>query len=233
MTSRKFRLLDAVILVAAVAVGLVWVRAEQVREGFLRQFGEGRFPTPYIERTFGWLGNACFEADGYILPCAATLTLAITALTLQHHRRALGRVTRQPGALACIAASLAILLEMLQGCLETFRSIVVLGWKLEDHRPHIHFVWSTSLIPTVTPTGSGLAVAVVWGILLLGGRRSRKSDWLELIGRVVGLFWIARGLVEVIQPWDFLPHPLYIPGLSTPYAARLSSDVGWVVTQSV
>ena len=207
MTSRKFRLSDAVILVAAVAVGLAWVRAEQVREGFLRQFGEGRFPRPYIERVLGWFGPACFAADGYIIPCAATLTLAITALTFEDHRRALGRVTRQPGASACIAASLAILLEMLQGCLETFRSIVVLGWKLEDLRPHIHFVWSMSLIPTVTPTRSGLAVAVVWGILLLGGRRSRASNWLELIGRVVGLFWIARGLVEVIQPWDFMPHP--------------------------
>jgi hypothetical protein len=206
MISRKFRLLDAIILVAAVAVGLVWVRAEQGREESLRRVGMGRFPEPYIEWAFGRFGNACFEADGYI-PCAATLTLAITALTLQHHRRALGRVTRQPGALACIAASLVILLEMLQSCLETFRSIVVLGWKLEDQRPHIHFLWSRSLIPTVTPTRSALAVAVVWGILLLGGRRSRKSDWLELIGRVVGLFWIARGLVEVTRPWDFLPHP--------------------------
>jgi hypothetical protein len=207
MTSRKFRLSDAVFLVAAVAVGLAWVRAEQVREGFLRQFGAGRFPTPYIERSFGGLGGVCFAADGYIIPCAATLTLAITALTLQHPRRTLGRVTRQPGALACIAASLAILLEMLQTCLETFRSIVVLGWKLEDLRPYIHFDWSMSLIPTVTPTRVSLAVAVVWGILLLGGRRSREFNWLELSGRVLGLFWIARGLVEVIQPWDFLPHP--------------------------
>jgi hypothetical protein len=206
MTSRKFRLLDAVFLVAAVAVGLAWVRAEQVREEFLRRFGEGRFPSPYVIRAFGWFGEACFAADGYIIPCAAALTLAITALTLTHHRRALGRVTRQPGASACIAASIAILLEMLQSCLETFRSIVVLGWKLEDLRPHIHFVWSISLIPTVTPTRLGLAVAVVWGILLLCGRRSRESNWLELLGRVVGAFWIARGLVEVLQPWDFLPH---------------------------
>ena len=206
MTSRKFRLFDAVILVAAVAVGLAWVRAEQVREVFLRRFGAGRFQRPYIILAFGWFGEACFAADGYIIPCAATLTLAITALTFEHHRRALGRVTRQPGASACIAASLAILLEVLQGCLETFRSIVVLGWKLEDLRPHIHFDWSMSLIPTVTPTRSGLAVAVVWGILLLGGRRSRASNWLELIGRVVGLFWIARGLVEVVQPWDFMLH---------------------------
>src|SRR5262245_26451302 len=205
MTSRIFRLSDAVILVAAVAVGLAWVRAEQVREGFLRQFGEGRFPRPYIERAVGWFGEACFAADGYIIPCAATLTLAITALTFEHHRRALGRVTRQPGASACIAASLAMLLAVLQGCLETFRIIVVLAWRLEVLGPHVSFVWSMSLIPTVTPTRSGLVIAVVWGILLLGGRRSRASNWLELIGRVVGLFWIARGLLEVIQPWDFMP----------------------------
>ena len=195
MTSRKFRLSDAVILVAAVAVGFaLQVRAEQVREVFLRRFGAGRFQRPYIILAFGWFGEACFAADGYIIPCAATLTLAITALTFEHHRGALGRVTRQPGASACIAASLAILLEIsLRVAWRRSGASSSLAGSWRILRPHIHFVWSMcrSSRPLLRPDPGRCRCRL--GILLLGGLRSRTSNWLELISRGNWVSFGSRG----------------------------------------
>jgi uncharacterized membrane protein YcjF (UPF0283 family) len=47
----------------------------------------------------------------------------------------------------------------------------------------------------------GLAVASVWIVQYMSGRWRRSADWIDLMGRVVGVLWIVIGLVWMLHEY--------------------------------
>ena len=44
-------------------------------------------------------------------------------------------------------------------------------------------------------SGAGTAVGAVWVSLLLGGRWKAERSWIDRLGRVIGIGWMALALV--------------------------------------
>jgi len=47
----------------------------------------------------------------------------------------------------------------------------------------------------------GLAVAATWIVLFFSGRWRRSADWIDRMGRVVGVLWIVIGLVWTLHEY--------------------------------
>jgi len=51
----------------------------------------------------------------------------------------------------------------------------------------------------------GLAVAATWLVQYFSGRWRRSADWIDLLGRVLGVLWIVIGLVWTLHEYlDFV-----------------------------
>ena len=47
----------------------------------------------------------------------------------------------------------------------------------------------------------GLAVAATWISLWISGRWRRSADWIDFMGRVVGVLWIVIGFVWTVRAY--------------------------------
>src|SRR5437879_4110038 len=90
--ARKFTLLDAMVLIAAIAVALFPIR---FLLGGSRLFSLGWSPAQIFR-----LGTM---VDGLLCPLALTLSPALGMLRLKGPRPGLARIFRQPGMAACTA----------------------------------------------------------------------------------------------------------------------------------
>jgi hypothetical protein len=97
---RKFSILDAMILVAASALGLALIR-------FL--YATGR----YLSMGRPWYAFVAQYTVEATVPFLITWTLAFLVLRLRQPRPRLRRLLRQPGMVACGAAVVAIAFEVL------------------------------------------------------------------------------------------------------------------------
>ena len=48
----------------------------------------------------------------------------------------------------------------------------------------------------------GIAVASTWFHLILSRRWTRPADWIDRVGRVVGIFWIVIGLAWTLRSYE-------------------------------
>jgi hypothetical protein len=205
MPRRKFRLIDTIVLVAAFAVGFAWTRAGDVvlkslhdTYGYSMDFKEER-----IARSGNKFHQTWNAAERYLNPCIATATAALALLSLTPPRPGFSRLALRPGVVACWAASFGLALSILYAVIKTLRLIVQYGWRLEVHGHHQRFVWWEELIPDVTPSRLGLAIAAAWFLLVLGRRWRSEPDWLDRSGLLVGCFWVFWATIEAIEPWHF------------------------------
>jgi hypothetical protein len=118
---RRFRLLDAMILVAATAVACsiaLWI----VRESGV-SISRSEAPAENVAQSEGTqqdVGNVVLLLDLFLLvgalalPFFAMWTLAIVPLRLLSPRPRFRRLARQPGTMAAIAASLGIAIAIVQ-----------------------------------------------------------------------------------------------------------------------
>lgn len=119
-TPRRFGLLDAMILVAAIAIGLTWSRFQSTRPEYLvNSFGSiteanaaevlslaGRPALATLARIWRWMALS--------VPCVTTLALGLLVVRLRKPRPRGGRVFLQPGAAACGAVAVAVALEIVR-----------------------------------------------------------------------------------------------------------------------
>ena len=120
--------------------------------------------------------------NGIILsvPLAAMWTFTTLALQLRHPRYPLRRSLRQPGMAACCAATMALAL----GCFLVACSM--------QRRPDI---FSARIIMGFgLPAMAGSAVTAVWTLAVLLGAYRASSDWLDRLGRLLGLYWMTSVL---------------------------------------
>jgi hypothetical protein len=189
---RRFRLVDAMILVAATAIGCGTIdllsRAtvgglspldgfDEVREFFHQSPGE-----------IGGEGVAYFFAMISVLvsPIVAAWTLALLPIRLIDPRPRWRRVACQPGMMAACASAFAIAGIGLLIC-----GLVLVCGSKSDAGLIVESAHGSA------PMFVGLAVSISWMTLLVGRRWRAERSWVDRFGRAVGCFWIASGLLLI------------------------------------
>ncbi len=185
-SQRPFRIADAMVLIAAMFVAMVWDRAR-----VLNALGH-LFRMPF---SFGNLAFQAAELVLLLLPVLVMGSLSVLALRLQGPRPALRPLLQQPGAVACALATLAIVPA----------GMMVLATHFFSGRP-VTYAWARAvddLKPeklTVVAVLIGLAVLVAW--IVMGAKRQWRPEasWIDRLGRLLGCGWIAMifgGMIEL------------------------------------
>ncbi|MGO9466671.1 MAG: hypothetical protein ACLQIB_51640 [Isosphaeraceae bacterium] len=205
-TPRKFLLSDAIVLVAATAIGLAVFKPYHEALGPLRWTGPIGPATRFIgliQGSWGCLVRA--------FPFAMAWTLAILVLRLRRPRARWRRLIRQPGLVAGLAAvlvcawrlagfatmyarvfgdpGLAVFNVRFTGGIGGFVAGMP-GWLVFDLD---HFVNTMAMI--------GVAVAASWVFLLVSRQWRPERSWIDRAGRALGWFWIA--ILPLTCWWDF------------------------------
>jgi hypothetical protein len=174
---RRFSLSDAMILVAATAMGL----------GGILTYSPDYYtwsyapipPSPWLAWSSVVLAHWAF----YVSPLPAAWTLAALVLGLRSPRPPLHRLMRQPGAVAGSAATMLIL-------------IGVVHYLLDLHNPSWHEI---PFEYTSFSVGSGVGAA--WLTLALSRRWSPEPSWVDRLGRGLGVYWIAMVPIIILRTY--------------------------------
>ncbi len=170
--SRRFTVLDEMILVVLFAAGIVVTGA--FWESDLRQFTSFR-----PAQLWGWevLDWAPFFLLGLFPRYIALAMPALFVMRLRRPRPSLRKLSRQPGCVACAAGSAALLAG----------GLLVLSWTLFREDPRMRLE-----APSWPAVESYVAAAVLaaWAALLLGGRWRSEPTWIDRAGRVCGTYWV-------------------------------------------
>ena len=177
---RTFTLLDAMTLVAAVALR-IWIgRGRHIEQVAAILWDEGR----------RGLGRATL-VYGLVLirelqPAVAVPTLFILGLGLRPPRPGLRRLACQPGFMAGCAAALVIVVRGL---------IIAAGSRFDPASgpPPANLYLHEVLDYNEADIGFGVAAA--WLALALGRRWRPDPSWIDRLGFAIGLFWIGRILI--------------------------------------
>ncbi len=179
---RPFRLVDAMILVAAVGL------ACGITQGLSYATGGSISWTAILAEMYklpnGLSKFVEISASLLILalPFAGMLSLAVIAVRMIGPRPRLLRIARQPGITAMWAAGLGIALSAVQiGIAVSIGTGVASGYR------EIIAIHSCLSYP-------GMAVLGTWASLLLARRWRSEKSWVDRMGRVLGFFWILVGV---------------------------------------
>jgi len=182
--ARRLTILDGAVLVAATGLALAIARGAV---GAARTTGE-----------------AALVLIPALLTCA---TAAVLALRLRRPRPDLRRLTRQPGAVAVLAASAALAV----GALPIAAAAIVRLVRMSQASPAVVLgavsvpvsgfepgwaTWLTGPLFHLTRL-VGVAVLGAWIVLALSGRRRPEASWIDALGRLLGAFWIAAFVVHL------------------------------------
>jgi hypothetical protein len=190
---RRFTLLDAMILVAATALGFAiaqWIGHAtdgEVSWGALRESFRECLDQYTGKDRLGVTQEAAFLGlltAWLIMPLGAMWTLALIPIRLLGPRPGLRRLARQPGMMATFAAGATIV----------FLGLCVMVAVLLAEPTVIDLLSvSTSGACFCAPMFVGWSVLISWTSLLLGRRWSAEATWVDRLGRAAGLCWIVTG----------------------------------------
>jgi hypothetical protein len=169
-SERPFTLIDAMILVAATAVGF----------GILRDWAAPAiwYPWPRLRSIVDFTHVVLGMMNLY-------WTIAVVGIRLRRPRPSLRRLGRQPGFVAGVAVLLMTLIYNL------LRLYMILGPRRVLWERLYAFVLNLSSVQSIAP-----AVAVAWMVLAVSGRWRPDSGWIDRLGRCVGFLWL--GLLVMI-----------------------------------
>ena len=182
---RRLTISDAMLIVAAVAVGLIAIRP------FLLELGPGAtidalvvrlraMPRTDLIRTIPALGLMA-------APTLASLSLALVALRLRRPRPRLHRLVRQPGFTACFASVVA--------CLACASAILALrGTYFMDSIGGSDDIGLAQLFAAIVLSSSVVAsgfVILTWLGLAISRNWRPEPGWIDRFGRVLGVFWLV------------------------------------------
>jgi uncharacterized membrane protein len=165
--TRRMSLLDVMIMIAATAAGLAMIR-EPVA-GVLHVIPSSP-PVPFL------IPRPALEAALLSLtawPLPAMWTLALLSVGLRRPRPPWRRLSRQPGMTACCAVAFV----------GSFNALLLASLSLK-----FGFVGDFFAVLALP---MGLAVAVAWMTLLIGGRWRPVPSPLDRAGRVLGAYWVS------------------------------------------
>lgn len=178
---RRLTLVDAMILVVAIAASLRLVRGV----GYQNHLW-----------SFGGLIASVWNFDKAVIAILGPLTFATLALRLRRPRPMRRRLLDQPGAVACVAAGLGLVVSSLFAGLLFLLPIVFPGrfriWVLES---------LTNVLERISETAMqlcGFGVVLGWLLLAMSGRWRAEPSGIDRLGRVVGVAWVATRAVDLV-----------------------------------
>jgi hypothetical protein len=175
--SHRLSLLDGMVLVAAIALGqAAWVAL--CRGSFYR--GGTGYLTP--SGLTGWVT--------FLSISALALSSAVVGLNIRGHRWNRRRLATRPGFVACIAIVVASLAEWL---------MALRGLTFNNNMAF----WPTvfwSYLHSSHPPQLAPALVACWLLLWMGRRCRLQSDWVDLVGCLLGLFVIVSAIVVTLAP---------------------------------
>jgi hypothetical protein len=178
-------------LVAATAIGL----------GLARGMRDELWSQTNMSVAVGSVGAILLAVARWMvlgLPLVMAWTVALLLLGLRRPRPRLGDRIHRPGTTACGAATLAMALGAanLTALMAVVRASVTItqkdNWIVECM---VEGLLQGIGIDVSMP---GVAVTVAWATLALGGHWKPAQHWLERVGRLLGVVWIA---FMVVAPW--------------------------------
>ncbi len=182
---RKFRVSDALILVAATAFGLTASRAATPDELIPQRFWELATKPPQGVSSLLFIAQFTAELSSIVvIPSLASWTLACLLLQFAGPRPPWHRFSRQPGGMACLTATTALVLSAAASVTarltsgQQYNTLTWFGWQI--------MVGSIQI---------GVAVFWCWVTMALSGRWRPESSWLDRLSRLLGLFWLMVALV--------------------------------------
>ncbi|OJW18664.1 MAG: hypothetical protein BGO49_23340 [Planctomycetales bacterium 71-10] len=175
---RRFTLLDAMVLIAATAAALTFIRATGL------SFLEPTFDHPRAK----YAALARHEAS-MAMPFLTSWTLAFFGLRLIPPRPRLRRLGRQPGTAACIAAILAVAIHSMW-LLSVFIGVVDPVGKGWLRVPRFFFESFGDVAP--------YAIIGAWSTYALSARRRPRTDWVDRFGNILGVAWIVAVLARSV-----------------------------------
>jgi hypothetical protein len=164
----RFRIVDGMTLIAAVAAGFGLIR-------FVREM-DAMFRT------------AIAPGAGWHCPLALPLSWAVAALGMSRRGLARRRALRAPGVLACTAVMVAsaMMAASVAPIGGSFRGLV------SSH------TWREIALWSADPELLAVAVVATWATLAVNRRWRPRCDWLDRLGIALGLVWIGSALAVPI-----------------------------------
>jgi len=210
---RPFSLVDALFLVAAIAVGLALDRSLSLLEhvytntavmghegyGALssgRGDGEPRYfshpPGPWAPgSSWQYLPVYVHLVSYRLTPILFAWTVGVAGLSFRGPRAPLRELARRPEVVtgAAVVASLLVSAAQYPRMLIEQPGFILHGW---------HWWWATW---SSVVRAAGFAVAMAWLPLAARGSSSEGRGWLARLGRVVAACWVGVGLLDVLASW--------------------------------
>jgi hypothetical protein len=157
---RRFYLSDAIILVAAIAVGLALGKTAYL-DCYPRRPIPAAFRLHYV--------ISCGHHAAFY--CLASLTVAFLPLRLMRPRHLFSRLIVEPGFVASFSATAVLVMA----------GIPIMKSANGASLPAFAFVISLT---------AGMTVAMAWGILWFSGCWKREPGWVGGMGLALGASWI-------------------------------------------
>jgi hypothetical protein len=162
--TQKLTIFDAMMLVAAVAVG-VWGAAAY-----------RAFPLPFLPQPPAWLPSLLMS-----VPVAAALTGGLLVVPVRTLRVRTRRVFRKPGTALCLAATAALLGVSIRWSLRAWMVPFVDG-SLWIYGAWVLLEWAR---------WCGLGVMAAMPLLLLGERLRCRVGWIEWVRLALACYWLT------------------------------------------
>jgi F0F1-type ATP synthase membrane subunit a len=198
---RRFRLLDAMILVAATAVACVlMVGMERASDGAISWSAVPELFTDYAHQPEITIDNHIYWTDVCLgtgvllflltLPFFVVYTLVLIPVRLLSPRPRLRRLADQPGFRVAVAFGLSILFLVIYAIIP----VMFKGWGFwAEVAP------DPSVCLIAIPAFPGLAISASWLSSLIGVRWRPERSWVDRLGRILGVYWIAQSIA-----WAFI-----------------------------
>jgi hypothetical protein len=190
---QPFTLRDAMVLVAATAIGLAAARGlhDSIWSKTSMSVEAGSYSAISLE-VARWTVIA--------LPTAWAWTIALILLSLRIPQTSIHARLILPGSAACGAATIALTI----GTINMLVVWVIIILQFGTTRPLVMGeVISDSILEIDLPgIGSpGLAVTIAWVALAVSGRWQPEPSWIDRLGRLMGCGWIG---LMMLDPWILL-----------------------------
>jgi hypothetical protein len=194
---RRFTLLDAMIVVAAVALAIAATRWKYAGYAWFWNFHrEGWTPGASLRRLA--------TAAAFALPTLFAATVAVVLARLAPPRPPLRRIARQPGSTACGMALLAIAAETVGFVARQIEH----RYSWAQYQNWIETAGALGIFTTDVLIRSTYAVSyailATWTLLALGRQVRTERSWVDRTGRALAvtwmltafLFWLDRNILR-------------------------------------
>jgi hypothetical protein len=184
LDTRKIKIFDMMLLIVSIAISLWLSRSHlsPVLYALHQGFDSKIWAANPLHLSWNW--GSLILRD--LQPIAAVSTFTVLMLTFLQPRPCIRRVARRPGFMACLGATLAILVGGILN-IQTMGGTPAPGYRLLQYTE-----------AALLPHGSepGLAIAACWLMLALMGRWRLVRNWIDRSGMALGVYWLVMIFVN-------------------------------------